>query len=66
MAVDFSPDGTQVAVLTTRQVIVWALPAGQPVLDLSADLSGATIIHASFSPNGKRLAVSTMDGVPRI
>ena len=41
-------------------------PPVENLATLEGNLSGPTIVRMSFSPDGERLAVSNMDGVPKV
>jgi WD40 repeat protein/serine/threonine protein kinase/DNA-binding XRE family transcriptional regulator len=62
----FSPDGKQLATLDTAQVVVWDATTGQRLFSLPGKSIGQSINHIRFSPDGQRLAVANMDGVPKV
>jgi WD40 repeat protein/DNA-binding SARP family transcriptional activator len=66
LGVAYSPDGKLLATVWPNKVVVWQADTGQALLTLPGNLSGPTINHASFSPDGKRLAVANMDGAPKV
>ena len=68
----FSPDGSSLAGAWVTQVVVWDLRAGKKIYTLSGKSVGTNIGYnlgvgqVSFSPDGKRLAVANLDGLPGV
>lgn len=62
----YSPDGKRVATVWSSRLVVWDTDTGKPVLTLPGNLGQTTVDHTSFSPDGARLAVANMDGVPKV
>ena len=70
--VAFSPDGSTLAASWLTQAVLWDTNSGEILFRLSGQSVGTTIGYnlgvgqISFSPDGSRLAVANMDGVPKI
>jgi len=52
--VRFSPDGTRLVTGDDERIIIWSFPAGKELIELS---SHGDVLTASYSPNGRVLAV---------
>jgi WD40 repeat protein/transcriptional regulator with XRE-family HTH domain len=71
-SVAFSPDGSALAAAWVTQVILWDTQSGEIKSRLSGQSVGTSIGYnlgvgqICFSPDGKRLAVANMDGVPKV
>ncbi|HXH97156.1 MAG TPA: BTAD domain-containing putative transcriptional regulator [Gaiellaceae bacterium] len=59
-ALSFSPDGSQLATLSSSQVIVWNPATGEQVRTLG--VAGASLVDVTYSPEGSLLAAGTDDG----
>jgi WD40 repeat protein len=60
LGVDYSPDGKRVATCGLgRDVIVWSVETGKPVLTLKGHTDDVVTVH--FSPNGRYLASGGVD-----
>jgi WD40 repeat protein/DNA-binding SARP family transcriptional activator/tRNA A-37 threonylcarbamoyl transferase component Bud32 len=68
----FSPDGKRLATSGFTEVILWDAATGQKQFTLSGKSPGAAtgfdigVGRIRFSPDGTRLAVANMDGVPKV
>jgi WD40 repeat protein/transcriptional regulator with XRE-family HTH domain len=71
-SVAFSPDGQSLAEALETQVVLWDIQRREIASTLSGRSIGTTIGYnlgvgqISFSPDGQRLAVANMDGVPKV
>jgi WD40 repeat protein/DNA-binding SARP family transcriptional activator len=65
-SVAFSPDGRLLATSWTSQVIVWDAATGERLFTLPGEVFGMAVDHLDFSPDGTRLAVANMDGLPKV
>jgi len=65
-SVAFSPDGRLLATSWSSQVIVWDAATGERLFSLSGEVLGMAVDHLDFSPDGTRLAVANMDGLPKV
>ena len=62
-SVVFSPDGTQIATDSEKSASIWSIGAGK---ELHRFGHNKYVSGISFSPDGKRLATMTIDGIVRI
>lgn len=71
-SVAFSPDGSALAASWFTQAVLWDTKSGEILSRLSGQSVGTTIGYnlgvgqLSFSPDGSRLAVANMDGIPKV
>jgi WD40 repeat protein len=64
VSVAFSPDGTRiVSVASDRKAFLWEVATRRLLTELSADAGTAVAASATFSPDGKTLAIPTMEAV---
>ncbi len=63
--VTYSPDGTLLATTRNSGVILWDAESGER-LSVLPGLTEGTVRRLHFSSDGKRLAVASMDGLPRV
>ena len=65
-----SPDGRTLVNLTATKVVFWDIASGQRIFSWDSDANEAALGnvsgHIAFSPDGKRLAVSSFMGLPRV
>ncbi|MGB3716491.1 MAG: hypothetical protein WA996_18890, partial [Candidatus Promineifilaceae bacterium] len=65
-SIDYAPNGKLLATSLSSQVIVWNAVTGEQVSTLPSEVVGMAVGRIHFSPDGKRLAVSNMDGLPKV
>lgn len=65
-SVAFSPDGKLLATSWTSQVVVWDAATGERLFSLPGEVVGMAVDRLDFNPDGTRLAVANMDGLPKV
>jgi len=67
--ISYSPDGKLLAAALNTRLLVLDAATGEELFYLPGNVSGAPnneMVHLSFSPDSRRLAVAHMDGSPKI
>jgi WD40 repeat protein len=64
LGVMFSPDGRQVATVSSESMRVWDCETGHQLLTLSD--SAGLVTGGAFSPDGRQIAISAADGSVRL
>jgi WD40 repeat protein/transcriptional regulator with XRE-family HTH domain len=71
-SIAFNSDGSILAVAKVTEVVLWNTHNGEQISTLAGQSVGTTfgynlgVGQISFSPDGTRLAVANMDGVPKV
>jgi WD40 repeat protein len=63
-SVEFDPQGRLVAVASGRSAYLWRTSSGEPFGELKGHAN--TVTDLAFGDRGRRLATSSLDGVPRL
>jgi len=67
--VAYSPDGKLLAAALSTKVVVWDAVSEKKIFSLDGNVSGAPnneMVHVTFTPDNKHLAVANMDGTPKV